>query len=87
MLGRLEMDIDQCILAYSDLAESVFGQKKASLPFNICGNVKATTHNPYRPALGIHKFYLKNSKLVERAHSTLGARAMQEKGRSLPAFR
>ena len=43
MLGRLEMKVEQCILAYSDLAESVFffGQKKASLPFNIWGNVKA----------------------------------------------
>jgi hypothetical protein len=41
MLGRLEMDIDQCILAYSDLAEAVFGQRKSRLPFNIKGKVKA----------------------------------------------
>ena len=41
MLGRLEMDVEQCILAYSDLAESVFGQRKAFLPFNIRGKVKA----------------------------------------------
>ncbi len=41
MLGRLEMDIDQCILAYSGLAEAVFGEKKGRLPFNIKGKVKA----------------------------------------------
>ena len=35
MLGRLEMDVDECITAYSDLAEVVFGQKQSSLPFNI----------------------------------------------------
>ncbi|KAF2197771.1 FabD/lysophospholipase-like protein, partial [Delitschia confertaspora ATCC 74209] len=27
MLGRLEMDVDQCITAYSSLAEAVFGKK------------------------------------------------------------
>jgi hypothetical protein len=41
MLGRLEMDVDQCILAYSDLAETVFGKKLSHLPFNIQGKVKA----------------------------------------------
>lgn len=41
MLGRLEMDVDQCILAYSGLTESVFGQKKTFFPFSIWGNVKA----------------------------------------------
>lgn len=41
MLGRLEMDVDQCILAYSDLAEAVFSQKKSRLPFNIWSNVNA----------------------------------------------
>ena len=41
MLGRLEMDVDQCILAYSGLAEAVFGKKLSRLPFNIKGNVKA----------------------------------------------
>ena len=41
MLGRLEMDVDECIAAYSDLAEAVFSQKKSRLPFNFKGKVKA----------------------------------------------
>ena len=41
MLGRLEMDVDECIAAYSDLAETVFGQKLSSLPFNYKGKVKS----------------------------------------------
>ena len=41
MLGRLEMNVDQCILAYSELAASVFHEKKSRLPFNIKGKVKA----------------------------------------------
>lgn len=41
MLGRLEMDIDQCIIAYTSLAETVFGVKKGLLPFNIKGKVKS----------------------------------------------
>jgi hypothetical protein len=40
MLSRLEMDVDECITAYSDLAEAVFGEKLSSLPFNIKGKVK-----------------------------------------------
>jgi len=34
MLGRLEMDVDECIAAYSDLAAAVFGQKLRSFPIN-----------------------------------------------------
>lgn len=41
MLGRLELDVDQCILAYNELAEAVFGKKSSRLPFNIKGKVKA----------------------------------------------
>jgi hypothetical protein len=41
MLGRLEMDVDECIGAYSDLAAAVFGQKLSSIPVNFKGNVKA----------------------------------------------
>lgn len=41
MLGRLEMDIDECIEAYTKLAEAVFSQKKSLLPFNLKGKVKA----------------------------------------------
>jgi hypothetical protein len=39
MLGRLEMDVDKCITAYSDLAEAVFGEKLSSIPINIKGKV------------------------------------------------
>ena len=31
MLGRLEMDVDDCITAYINLAENVFSQKKKPL--------------------------------------------------------
>lgn len=41
MLGRLEMDVDECIGAYSDLAAAVFGEKVSSIPINIKGDVKA----------------------------------------------
>jgi hypothetical protein len=41
MLGRLEVDVDQCITAYSDLAAAVFGEKLSSFLFNIKGKVKA----------------------------------------------
>ena len=41
MLGRLEMDVDECIAAYSDLAETVFGKKLSFIPINISGNVKS----------------------------------------------
>ncbi|KAG9570996.1 phospholipase, patatin family protein, partial [Aureobasidium melanogenum] len=41
MLGRLEMDVDECIVAYSRLAESVFGQKLSRIPFNLRGNIQA----------------------------------------------
>jgi hypothetical protein len=41
MLGGLEMDADECIAEYSDLAEAVFSQKKSRLLFNFKGKVKA----------------------------------------------
>ncbi len=40
MLGRLEMDVDECIAAYSDLAAAVFGEKLRSIPVNMKGKVK-----------------------------------------------
>jgi hypothetical protein len=40
MLGRLEMDVDECIAAYSDLAAAVFGEKLNRIPVNIKGEVK-----------------------------------------------
>jgi hypothetical protein len=41
MLGRLEMDVNECITAYSELAEAVFGAKLSSFPFNVKGKVKS----------------------------------------------
>jgi hypothetical protein len=41
MLGRLEMGVDECIAAYGNLAETVFGQKLSSLPFNLKGKVRS----------------------------------------------
>lgn len=41
MLGRLEMDVDECIDAYSDLAAAVFGEKRSSIPFTFRGGIKA----------------------------------------------
>jgi hypothetical protein len=41
MLGRLEMDVNECINAYTKLAEAVFSQKKSRLPFNLKGKGKA----------------------------------------------
>ncbi|KAL8701940.1 MAG: hypothetical protein Q9201_004645 [Fulgogasparrea decipioides] len=40
MLGRLEMDIDECISCYNELIKKVFGQKKSRIPFNRRGNIK-----------------------------------------------
>lgn len=41
MLGRLEMDVDECITAYSKLAEAVFEEKLSSFPISLKGKVKA----------------------------------------------
>ena len=35
------MDTDECIAAYGNLAETVFGQKLTSLPFNFKGKVRS----------------------------------------------
>lgn len=41
MLGRLEMDVDECIAAYIQLMESVFCDKVNNLPVGWSGNIKA----------------------------------------------
>ncbi|PGG95771.1 hypothetical protein GX51_08124 [Blastomyces parvus] len=41
MLGRLEMTVDECIAAYSDLAEAVFSEHRTLFPFNFTGRVKS----------------------------------------------
>lgn len=40
MLGRLEMDIDECILCYTELMRNVFNRKKSRLPLTWRGNTK-----------------------------------------------
>ena len=40
MLGRLEMDLDECIVAYSDLAAAVFSEKLSRVLVNINGKIK-----------------------------------------------
>ena len=41
MIGRLEMDVDECITAYSKLMEAVFNKKSSRLPVGWGGTVKA----------------------------------------------
>jgi hypothetical protein len=41
MLGRLEMDVEECIATYSNFAEAVFGERLSSIPFNFKGGVKS----------------------------------------------
>jgi hypothetical protein len=41
MLGRLEMDVDVCITAYSELMKAVFAEKSSWLPVGWSGNVRA----------------------------------------------
>ncbi|KAI4599644.1 hypothetical protein KJ359_001741 [Pestalotiopsis sp. 9143b] len=41
MLGRLEMDVDQCIEAYNDIAKSVFGDGPSPMPVAPKGKVPA----------------------------------------------
>lgn len=38
MLGRLEMDVDECINAYTSMFKRIFGKK--GLPFNMLGKIK-----------------------------------------------
>jgi hypothetical protein len=41
MLGRLEMDVDECITAYSRLIKAVFKEELSRLPISWRGRVKA----------------------------------------------
>lgn len=40
MLGRLEMDVDECIAAYSDLAEATFDETLNRIPVNMSEEIK-----------------------------------------------
>jgi hypothetical protein len=41
MLGRLEIDIDECINAYSGLAAAGFAERLRSIPINFTGDITA----------------------------------------------
>ncbi len=41
MLGRLQMDVDACITAYTGLMRSIFEEKTSWLPFTFRGKTKA----------------------------------------------
>ena len=41
MLGRLEMDVDECIRAYCNLTEAVFGENLHRFPMNLKGCTQA----------------------------------------------
>lgn len=41
MLGRLEMDVDECISAYVELMRTVFEDKLSWLPISGSGKIKA----------------------------------------------
>ena len=41
MLGRLEMDVDECIAAYTRLMKTVFEKKSSLLPADWAGKTKA----------------------------------------------
>lgn len=41
MLGRLEMDVDECISAYSELMKAVFEAKSSRFPISLKGRPKA----------------------------------------------
>jgi hypothetical protein len=41
MLGRLEMDVDECIAAYTSLMRTVFETKSSWFPAGWTGNIKA----------------------------------------------
>jgi len=41
MLGRLMMDVDECITAYKSMFENIFEKRKHNLPINLRGKVQA----------------------------------------------
>ena len=41
MLGRLEMDVDECIAAYNEFAEAVFADKLTGTPVNLEDEVES----------------------------------------------
>ena len=45
MLGRLKMDIGECIAAYTSMFENIFGERKHKYPVNVLGNVQGRFHS------------------------------------------
>jgi hypothetical protein len=41
MLGRLEMDVDECITAYTGLMKTVFERKSSRFPASLTGKIKS----------------------------------------------
>lgn len=41
MLGRLKMDVDDCITAYCELTKQIFAKRLRKLPLGLGGKVKA----------------------------------------------
>lgn len=41
MLGRLEMDVDECIAAYTKLMKTVFEKQSSQFAINWSGNINA----------------------------------------------
>jgi len=44
MLGHLEMDVSECITAYTELMETVFEKQSHWLPMSWTGNIKGQFH-------------------------------------------
>jgi hypothetical protein len=40
MLGRLEMDVEECIAAYTGLMKTIFEKKSSRIPASLTGRIK-----------------------------------------------
>jgi hypothetical protein len=40
MLGRLEMDVDECIAAYTNLMKIIFEEKTSFMPITLRGDIR-----------------------------------------------
>lgn len=65
MLGRLEMDIDECIAEYSELSETVFGGKLHQRNFTLDGKIDSRT-DPERLEIAV-KTVLNHRELPENS--------------------
>ena len=79
MLGRLEMDVDECILAYNRLIESVFKDKNSAFGFTGLGKVKAK-FNSNKLKDAIQEVVDNQSKDKDQIHSTDSFNDGKERG-------